>query len=553
MSGYGATPWYFRLRSRNGQAIPEILEDGVIRLQGEKEWMFEGSAEEVAAIAAAVPGAQRLTPLLVLVSFGNSVGYFDVPGMGRIETVSGKWDIRHFDQMLHELTRIAVNLPFSSGDGAALPYDRSVAVHEEVLYHAFVYLRHILIGPGGEDALLPALRIILRDPHRRFTSGEQSVPIGLAGRVSSRALVGVVGGHSELGRAVGQFAAAIPLARALRGNLPARIEETVVRTSFDTAENRFVKSFLALCSGTIAGMRRAIGEPRNAFHHRVVADCERMSAMLRPTLQSSIWSEVGPMVHFPAASTVLQRRRGYQILLAHWIRMRMATRIPLSPKQARDLLEVKDIAELYELWCFFTVVQAIERRLGRPERARSMVASDMQVSVPWDFEVRWADGVRAFYNPRFGRSSPGIRYSYSIPLRPDIGIEVPGGSNFQLHLLDAKFKLDNLSHVISTADEEGMGHEGEERRGIYKRGDIYKMHTYRDAIVNARSVWILYPGTEFSFHSALGGAQVKSAESLPAMVNGVGAIPLRPDEGRHKALDQVIATLLQQDASDVGR
>ena len=73
-----------------------------------------------------------------------------------------------------------------------------------------------------------------------------------------------------------------------------------------------------------------------------------------------------------------------------------------------------------------------------------------------------------------------------------------------------------------------------ERAGTFKRGDIYKMHAYRDAIPDARSVWILYPGSEFAFFDALGGEAsagrqgFASPVDLPAKLEGVGAIPLSP-------------------------
>lgn len=537
------TPWHSRLRSRKGELPPEILSDGVVRLQGEREWRFDGNPDEVAALASAFPGiADTLSDSLVLLSFGNAVGFFDVSGLGRVEVVSGKWDVGHFERMLRELTDVAVNLPFSSGDTGALPYDRSVAVHEDVLYHAFVYLRHILLGAADrEERLLPALQLVLRDPHRHFSRTEQRVPLAAARQVSGRSLARMVGGSGGMSR-VGTRMAGLPLARALRGHLPEQLEESVVAASLDTPENRFAKAFLALCTGTVEGMRRVIGDPRNAFQRRVLSECDRMAGLLRPITRHALWTEVGPMVHFPASSTVLQRRRGYRELLKHWIRLRMATRIPLSPERIRDLLEVKDIAALYELWCFFSLVRAVNERLGPATRADRVEATTLQVRVPRGLEVRWASGVRALYNPRFSRSRGGVRHSYSVPLRPDIALQVPKGPNAGLHLLDAKFKLDRMQGVLDTDAEDEVG-EAEERRGVFKRGDIYKMHTYRDAIVNARSVWILYPGTEFGFFSADGEKPSYHPAHLTPVLNGVGAIPHSPGAAA-VALDAVLAALL---------
>jgi predicted component of viral defense system (DUF524 family) len=66
-------------------------------------------------------------------------------------------------------------------------------------------------------------------------------------------------------------------------------------------------------------------------------------------------------------------------------------------------------------------------------------------------------------------------------------------------ILNAMAMMKSSSGQPSLEDSEDAA---EERRGIFKRGDIYKMHTYRDALPAARSVWILYPGTETRFYAA---------------------------------------------------
>ena len=87
------------------------------------------------------------------------------------------------------------------------------------------------------------------------------------------------------------------------------------------------------------------------------------------------------------------------------------------------------------------------------------------------------------------------------------------------------------------SDKDGGDDKAGERAGTFKRGDIYKMHAYRDAIPDARSVWILYPGGEFRFFGVPGGGgqsgnqAVSSPERLPAELQGVGAIPVAPVVG----------------------
>jgi predicted component of viral defense system (DUF524 family) len=131
------------------------------------------------------------------------------------------------------------------------------------------------------------------------------------------------------------------------------VSDTHGDITFDTPENRFVKAFLDYTLTVIAHMRQCTEqippEKRSAFQRRVLDDCDRMDRALHPIRQHGFWKEIGAMVHVPVGSTVLQRRQGYREIFEHYSRLLLATRVPLTKDRERDLLEVKDIARLYEL------------------------------------------------------------------------------------------------------------------------------------------------------------------------------------------------------------
>lgn len=532
---------------RDGQ--PPEERDGRLILRGEWEWLLRGPTAALDPIAAALGRlAERLAPELLLLGFGNAVGHFRLPGLPPLEVVSGKWDERHFARMLDELTAIAAGLPFAARETAGLPYDRSVADQPDVLYHLFVYLRYVLSdAPPPEGRLLPALRLILREPHRRFAQTRRVVPAALARDLDPAGFVALMSGAGGFVSAGSGAASRLPLARALRGHLPERVDESHAAITRDTPENRFVKAFLDQATGIVARMRRALAAERGAFRDDLLGDCARLDTALRPIADHALWAEVGRMVHLPAASPVLQRRRGYREVYGHFGRLRLATRLPLTDTALRDLLAAKDIAHLYELWCFYTLVATITGILGAPVAAERPRADDFQVGISWDLAVTWAGGARLLYNPRFSRSRPTARRSYSVPLRPDIALVVPNGPNAGLHLFDAKFRLDRLATTFADTEDaaEDESERAEERRGTFKRADLYKMHTYRDAIHGARSVWILYPGTEFRHFTADPQAIVTQTITMlgAAAIEGVGAIPLAPDEANPSALLGVVRML----------
>lgn len=79
-------------------------------------------------------------------------------------------------------------------------------------------------------------------------------------------------------------------------------------------------------------------------------DFDRMTRDLEPMRRAPLWTDVGRMTHVPASSTVLHGRVGYREVYRHFSRLRLAARVPMTKRTTIDLLELKDIALLYELW-----------------------------------------------------------------------------------------------------------------------------------------------------------------------------------------------------------
>ncbi|REJ85106.1 MAG: DUF2357 domain-containing protein [Acidobacteria bacterium] len=528
-----------RLSTRRGGLTPKFV-NGRVLLDSRQRWVVEGPKPRLEAVAASLGSMAERLGSVVLLDFGNSVGQFEVPGIGTVEVHSSKWRSDDFDAMLAELTRVAAELPFAADRAGALPYDRTLVAERDVLYHLFVYLRYALSERGsGEEALIPALAAIVRDPHRKLLKVAHRSPLALARDVRPGELAAIVSGARPMLRARGAIAGSTMAVR-MGGQVPEEVDEVRTRWTLDTPENRFVKSFLDLVAGVLDRIEEVFSGSK-VFEATVRADCARMRHSVEGFRRAGMWRDVGRLAHFPAASTVLRGRRGYKGVLRCYVRMRLGSRLPLDEEQARRLLEIRDIADLYELWCYFRMVEEVSRVLGTPAAASRFRADHRQVKVPYDFRVRWPGGQTLDYNSSFRRSASSQRRSYSVPLRPDIALEIPEGPAAGLHLFDAKFKLDSLTGLAPQGDqlggeggepEHGEGDEAieaEEKRGHFQRGDLYKMHTYRDAIPKARTAWILYPGSESRFFAAEGEFE------------GVGAIPLVPGGKKVDEIGRLLA------------
>lgn len=522
-------PWRF--------GEPPRFQAGRWRLQSESRWILEGPGKLLADIKAVLPtGAWTEVGCGALVlDLVNSVGVLDLPHVGHpVELYTGKLREEDFEALLADLTDVATSLPFAAGDPGAAQFARGSAPRDEVLYHAFVYLRYVLLDRApAAIRLVPALELIQRAPYRRWRTERREVGLDALTRVDEQMLLDLVTRAGVPAHSSSLSPAGTALASRLGGQLPEMVSERRIRATIDTPENRFVKAFIGQARGVIGRMRSEVAHRRNVFERNLRDDCDRMDEMLMPIARHSMWEDVGTLVRIPFSSTVLQRRRGYRDVLRHFARVRLAPRIPLDRDEMRDLLELKNIALLYELWTFFRLADIIQDLIGPPSHRARPSSSPFETTLEWNRTFEWTRGVKLAYNPSFSRVRKPPRRAYSVVLRPDIALEIERGPNRGLHLLDAKFRLQTLADSGLAGGEGHAATEGEatderaaERRGNFKRGDLYKMHTYRDAIPEARSVWILYPGDEFRFFGTSGGAAPsESPEALPESVDGVGAIP----------------------------
>lgn len=516
------------ISERRTGVAPSPTVDGQYRLAAEVEWVVEGDDALLHAVARALPRfCERVGPALIL-WFGNAVGVVDGGPLGRLVVHSGKWEEADFEGMLAEITKRMALLPFAAGTGAEQDHERSPDVEQRVLYHAFVYLRHLLSPSAAtDDRLVPALRLVLARPHRRFERVSTWTPLAAVQRVEPRALLGMVTPRARLVRAPEGRGGR--LATALGGHLPQEVEETRNRSTVDVPENQFVKAFLGYALEIIERMRvAASGLGDTPLRARVVSDCETMARELLPLRRHALWDEVSEMRRLPVESQVLQRRRGYREVLRCFLRLRLTARLPLRPEATMRLLEIKDIAALYEMWSFFEVERQVSRGLGRlPIEAGVAKVGDFGAKLDRGLRIAWEGGIELFYNLSYSRSRSNR--SYSLPLRPDIVLRVPDGPSQGDHLFDAKFKVRRLEDAVPSGEDVDDAEPAADRRGVFKHADLHKMHTYRDAIPSARSVWILYPGTDFCFFDEAHG-RIAAPDDVKAPANGVGAIPLLPGE-----------------------
>lgn len=445
-----------------------------------------------------------------------------------LEVRSCKLDyLKHYQCLVDELTDWAAALCFSVFSPTAF---RTLVEDPTppTSFLTYLFLRHLM----RPDRLPAAVRRIARQPDRRLVREPVWRDFGEARSLTSSTLVAILAHPEHLSPGRGS------VARSLGGRLPGQLLDEEVRLDLDTPPNRFVAYALRDVEETLRALERAFHadvqkHPARAEHsRRLAADCVAWQKQVAELRRLPFLQGVGRLREVPAGSPVLLRREGYREVRDAYYRMRLGGRVRWEALKALMTVPARDLPTLYEFWCFFALADALARRSGaRPDWA-GLVRKHRGL-----YTVRLGSGRGASvpigrtyvlsYNRSFRRGSDG---TWSIPLRPDYVVERDG----QRWIFDAKYRLE------SSEVREGFEDRPPGGRSFF-RGDLYKMHTYLDAIHRVRAAFVLYPGDVFrAFHRS--GMLAERAGDLPGEFYGVGAIPLLP--GHTDRLDEALHQIL---------
>jgi len=203
----------------------------------------------------------------------------------------------------------------------------------------------------------------------------------------------------------------------------------------------------------------------------------------------------------------------------------------------------RDVATLYEYWLFFRLTNLLENIFD----INAMKADDLIEETNDKLGLKLRQGKYLPLNGTFETESRKLHVQFSFnktfggdkeypeggswtrQMRPDYTLSIwPDGlsemeaehQELITHLhFDAKYKVDSLSKLFGQEDENLDKEKEEQNKGTYKRADLLKMHSYRDAIRRTAGAYILYPG----------GDGKQDWRGFHEIVPGLGAFTLKPN------------------------
>lgn len=357
-----------------------------------------------------------------------------------------------------------------------------------------------------------ALNVILRNPYHTLETIREVVPSYKAKRTDSRSLKWIQN-HPEFIRRKGNSL---------------KIEKILTpkkQITYDTKENQFLKFILISTQKKLKSFELNYKKLGREVQEEIIAKIQRMITSIDQTLNNTFLKEVSLLNTTNLMSLVFTMAPGYRDIYTYYLMLQHG----LSLTGDMFNLSLKDIADLYEYWCFIKLNRILKNkdyilqspdiikveRKGITVNLKKGTSSHVRYLNPKNKEI-----IELTYNQSERKSPTG-------PQKPDniLKIEKKGSSIYQ-YIFDAKYKIDP-----------GTDSNDEQRQTPGpKEEDINTMHRYRDAIVYDTA-----KNGSFNFERSMFGAYIlfpykdkgdyknhrfyKSIEQV-----NVGGLPFLPSE-----------------------
>lgn len=328
-----------------------------------------------------------------------------------------------------------------------------------------------------------------------------------------------------------------------------RIEQRVWTN--DTQENRFLKFALGQITDKYEALKKRIEAVKNASDV-MKADMQTTLATLKHLQRNPFFRTVGNYKGMSQESLILQKATGYSQVYRTWTLLRRS----YSLNDGVYRLQTKDIATLYEIWCFIEVSHIVKEKLHlSDEDIDHRNRMEMNGLFTWGlgkgehsrilFRKDGVELAELIYNPKSSErenSSVGIKDLVvpTVPQKPDIVLQLTK-SDLQedmkmTYLFDAKYRIDGKDkNGVDVPPEDAINQMHRYRDAIYYKD--YQSDTLKKEVIGG---YILFPGDGEPTDVAVS----KFRKTIDEV--NIGAFPLRPKDTHNRLLlEQFIEELIQ--------
>lgn len=316
-----------------------------------------------------------------------------------------------------------------------------------------------------------------------------------------------------------------------------RVEQQV--QSNDTQENRFLKHALEQITAKYELLKerietiRGIGDPMRD-------EMKEMLQTLKHLQRNPFFRTVGRFKGLNQESLVLQKATGYSQVYRTWNLLRRA----YSLNDGIYRLQTKDIATLYEIWCFIEVSHIVKELLGGEVDIDHRNRMEMNVLFTWElgkgehsrilFRKDGVELAELVYNPKHTEMendsiSMENMVVRTVAQKPDIVLQLTKQDLQKdmkmTYLFDAKYRIEGKVNGVDTPPDDAINQMHRYRDAIY-----YQEHSSNELKKEVIGGYILFPGDGQK-------ADVEVAKFYKSIEEvNIGAFPLRPKDVENREL-----------------
>ena len=326
-----------------------------------------------------------------------------------------------------------------------------------------------------------------------------------------------------------------------------RVEQHIL--SNDTQENRFLKFALHQISKRYEDLRQRIEAVKTASGTMKSAMLAT-SETLKRLQHHPFFRTIGRFKGISQESMVLQKATGYSQVYRTWNLLRRA----YSLNDGLYRLQTKDIAMLYEIWCFIGVSHIVKAQLHLDdEDVEHRNRMEMNGIFSWElgkgehsrilFRKDGVELAELVYNPKNAdkeNDNVGMKDLVvpTVPQKPDIVLQLTKNDLQQgmkmTYLFDAKYRIEGKDKGVDVPPEDAINQMHRYRDAIYYKD--YDANALKKEVIGG---YILFPGD-----GEPNDVAVSKFYKTIKEVN-IGAFPLRPkDVENRKLLENFIDELI---------
>ncbi len=332
-----------------------------------------------------------------------------------------------------------------------------------------------------------------------------------------------------------------------------RVEEQI--QSNDTQENRFLKHALAQIADKYEILKKRVESVRSASE-AFREEMDEMLSSLKHLQRNPFFRTIGRFKGLNQESLVLQKASGYSQVYRTWNLLRRA----YSLNDGIYRLQSKDIATLYEIWCFIEVSHIVKQLLGEDVDVDHRNRMEMNGIFTWElgkgehsrilFKKDNLELAELIYNPKHTEKENediGIK-NFIVPTvaqKPDIVLQLTKNdlqNDMKLtYLFDAKYIIEGRINGVDTPPDDAINQMHRYRDAIY-----YKENSAKYLKKEVIGGYILFPG-----NGQKTDVEISKFYKSISEVN-IGAFPLRPkDTHNRELLVKFIDSLINKSTIDI--